>query len=475
MITILGNYLKRTDAINDSISAIFNKYSSLQYDVIYVDNCNNFYTYKEVAKQSGLKWLFIVFDERKECICNKEMLPCIRIRPILSFCYSAEYHSNFSLFKTAIKQDRILKFYPYCIASRILDNQLLWFKNIITATKPKLVIGEISWGTEYLFYEFCKQRNIRYRHLLNLPHINNKIVLFDADHSYASLAENLLGITDDKISESHNVSYYDLCNKLKEFNQSNKKVFLNVVLNLLNIKQQINDYRTNQLYHKIRFFVLKLYIIAEKILFNIFKPASNANEIIDRADGRNIIYFPLHIQPESTPDFVSIKYSNQLKLLNSILKSLPKSFVVAVKDHPNAISIRNIFFLLKLLNSKQLIFVKRKIRSQEIIKISACTASVAGTVALESISCKVPSIVFSNIFYNRSQFVSNARDIDEFVDLLRNIKSKDIYNDLNLSDFGINGFIHDPLIFNEVFELSNIQNISLLIDSYTTKYQAVHI
>ncbi|WP_300435897.1 hypothetical protein [Zoogloea sp.] len=435
-------------------------------DILYVDNFNNFYLYAEVARSSAHRWFFIVFSRDKAKECQRRGLSYHLMPRSMSLLVSDEYRKHESEYKKSIGRDRVLRHYPYEIARRIIDTQLTVFSGLVQRLNPKIVLGEISWANEHAFYRWSTRNGYRYRHILNLPLAKNKIVMFDDAHSYKSISENPETLND---SSEEEVSYYSLCEKLKKHNAAEKYSISRSVRNLFNVDGQLRDYRRNSFYYK-GYGIAK--IAYRKFYGRIRRSkayAATYDQLVTMVAGRKIIYMPLHIQPEATPDFVAEESNDQFEIAEKILAATDEGYVLVIKDHPNAFSIRDPFKLSRLLATGRVVYANRNISSSVIIKISYAVATIAGTAALEAISAGIPAIVFSDIFYSYSQFVYKVEDFSKLTSLLESFSSVNVFNDLHLDGFGVLGFVHDPTIFPEVTTPANIRCINTLIDRFIEK------
>lgn len=425
--------------------------------IFYVDNNNNFWLYLKLAVlREDQNWFFLIFDKSKEKYLVDRGINYSLFE--LSFRSTSDIdssHEGKTKYNLAIKNDRILRRLPKKISWFILRQQEVFFSNAVDCFKPDIILGEVSWGNEYIFSEHAKKKGVPYYHLLNLPLGENHVVAFDQKHSYESISKQI--IVDKK--DSYKISYMELCAGVRD----KRKNILGSIKRFIDIKSQFNDYRLNQLYWKGRLVIKQLYRS-----FDFLLSCNNLSldEAVIRSKGKKVIYFSLHVQPESTPDFVSPNLNDQLKILLRIVKDLNENEVLWVKDHPNAISIRNLVDVMKVVFNKDILFIKRKVPSSQILEYSDLTCSIAGTIALESISVGVPSIVFSEIFYNKSNFIKSVIDLNDFSFTKYTLlyETKDVNDDINISEIGVVGFIHDPEIFPFVLEEVNLIAIGSLID-----------
>ena len=358
-----------------------------------------------------------------------------------------------------VKSDRILKFYPYTKAKKLLESQAGFFYKVLKAEDPDLVLGEVSWANEFVFFQICSDNSIKYRKLLNLPLKENRVVGFDSEHSFNSIKDqkNL------PVNGNYTIDYQDLITGLAKHNL-NHSGFKRGISRLIDINSQINDYRLNQVYWKLRRCLKFGYSIFSKYFIDNKNITLESLEKISK--DKKIIYLSLHIQPEATPDFVSIENSDQLSLIEKLSDRLKDDEILVVKDHPVNISIRNVKKLKSLYERKNVTFLNRATPACDIINLATLVCSVAGTVSLEAINLNKPVIVFSNIFYNKSQFIESVNDINDFnykKDRLLERKVK-AYNDLSLEEYGVSAFMHDPEIFPNVLDDTNIRMLVDLVD-----------
>ncbi|MFS1935714.1 hypothetical protein [Vibrio splendidus] len=424
--------------------------------VLYVDNNNNFYLYLKMAKISNDDWHFLLFDKKKA-----KLLENNRIKYSLFNCFEkyTPYSLDTGLVSRVITADRILKFYPYLKAKKLLEAQASFFHEVLKKEKPELVLGEVSWANEFVFFQVSSDCNIKYRKLLNLPLRENRVVAFDSEHSFKSIDEqkNL------EVREAYTVDYQDLISGLQKHNLHHNG-FRKGLSRLLDINAQLNDYRLNQVYWKLRRGIKNLYSIYTRNFID------NNNIKIESLDyigeTKKIIYLSLHIQPEATPDFVSIENSDQLDLIEKISETLEYDEILVVKDHPVNISIRNIKKLKSLYKKNNVLFLDRATKASDIINKASLVCSVAGTVSLEAIDLNKPAIVFSNIFYNKSKFIESVDNMNDFSFTKDKLLSSGIkvYNDLFLEGYGVCAFIHDPEIFPSVLGDTNINMLVDLVD-----------
>lgn len=435
-------------------------------DILYVDNFSNFDLFIELAVRSPLSWFFIVYSRDKAVVCKRR-----GVRFFLMPRNSGLWRSHSLLLPVkavddSISRDRILRYFPRFVARNIIARQLKEFVEIVDNVKPLLVLGEISWANEHVFYNWCEANGFCYRHVLNLPLERNRVVLFDDEHSFSSLADNPSDIPGDVVDS---ISYYELCQRLRKHNSKATYSLASSIKNLVNVEAQLRDYRSISLYYKIHGAAK----IAYRLLCRALKLSKGYCDSLDqlkrRADGRRIVYMPLHIQPESTPDYVTRGTNDQFALAGEILDVLPDDCILVMKDHPNAFSLRNPFTLYSLMQKKNFVYLDRSVSSAGVIEVSHAVATVAGTAALEALNVGVRAMIFSNIFYSKSAYIYPIKSCSEIPAVLDEVIQSPVHNDLELSSYGVTAFVHDPSIFPDVLGEVNLATINRLLSRFVSK------
>jgi hypothetical protein len=420
--------------------------------IVYVDNFSNFHFYLNLAMHANcFKFHFVVFSEERYEACIEAGIDCDLIRWRLggesSRSTSVDLH-----FDIAIANDRLLRFIPRRAAKAILVRYLQQFEQVLDKVKPCLVVGEISWAVEYMFYLASEARGIRYRHILNLPLEKVRVVAFDAEHSMSSLAE----CTGSPAIQGPEISYAFLCGKVKQFNSKRRR------------DRQVrssSDYREK----KVLWVLSSMHYWSSKLLYGTaYKLLSRPLTSIHYDSRKIIVYFPLHVQPESTPDYVSPYYSDQLGLLRRISIQLGDECIILVKEHPNNFSPRSIAKFLGSSRCSNIVYVRSEVRAQALVEACDVVMTVAGTTALEAANIGKPSITFSNIFYNHFNGIFDGRsalDAGTLKSFLSRRLGQPVDHDVieKLKEFGVQGFMHDPRIVEKVVDRANLNAVTELL------------
>ena len=170
------------------------------------------------------------------------------------------------------------------------------------------------------------------------------------------------------------------------------KKYLNNLINTYSRRVE----SSNIIAHNNIFYLFKIFII--KRLRKFYYKYFLSKKSIDFLDNKNYFFYPIHVQPESSIDHLGNFYSNQLLIIKSIWKILPKNYILIIKDHIDY-GLQNISFYKEINKMDDVFFLKENINSQYIIENSKAVFSVSGTSCLEASLIK-KSFTFAKTFFN---------------------------------------------------------------------------
>lgn len=450
--------------------------------ILIIDNSNNMIFYEKIIKylykEYKLKVIFLTFSKRKKDYLDSKNIQAIYLKDINVEDSDIENKinkiensvENF-VFNQCFQNDRILKNFSYKKSQKILLDYSEKFFNVLEKYQVKLVFGEISWGVEYLFYNICKSKNINYIDPLNIYASSDlRLTFFDAQHSdrYMNTISNkqIEVNTNDIIEDRKNSDINDkLGNKLRNLGQ---RVWIDKINFLIRYRDPY-DYR----YHS----SLKKDTIKTKVykqFINLFQSFIYSNEKIEN---QKYYYMPLHIQPEATPDIVSLYYNDQVNIIKQVSKSLPHQTKLIVKEHPNGVGSRSMFELLKIAKIPNVILVRHTKSSKKLIENSLAVITIAGTAAIEARYLHKPVIVFSEIYFaTKLTHIYKCYDYNNLPSLLKKFKTEMNFKETKLNEFiewtygaSFDCYIYDPFIDPNILSDVNIQKFSKAISEYYAK------
>ena len=108
---------------------------------------------------------------------------------------------------------------------------------------------------------------------------------------------------------------------------------------------------------------------------------------------RRFAYFPLHVDPEASTMVLAPMHTDQLAAVEALVKSLPLSMDLVVKEHSPMLGLRPRGFYQRLARMPGVVLASPFENSLELMKRSAFTAVITGTAAWEALRLKRPVLI----------------------------------------------------------------------------------
>jgi hypothetical protein len=108
------------------------------------------------------------------------------------------------------------------------------------------------------------------------------------------------------------------------------------------------------------------------------------------------VFFPLHLEPESTTNVFSIFYDNQLEIIRTLSKALPARWLLAIKEHPNMKNSRAKGFYRTLQRLPNTLLVRPDEPGWKLVRACQLVATLSGTSGLEAAIIGKPVLVFGD-------------------------------------------------------------------------------
>lgn len=182
------------------------------------------------------------------------------------------------------------------------------------------------------------------------------------------------------------------------------------------------------------------------------------------------ILFPLHFEPESSLAYMSPANSNQIELIECILKALPDNKVLWVKEHPNQFGALNMKKWKDLRNKySNLRYVFGRESGRVLMKKSALVISISSSAGMDALLLGKNVIVLGDVFYKNfsgSLFCENISEMSKLLNrrdiyLFNNGKGHEAVEDL--CKFGQFSYEGDPQPSKTLFSQLNFNNLLLAI------------
>lgn len=444
--------------------------------VFYIDNGTNFVLFLKVAsalkRDCAARVVFVTLIQSRVALFESHGFEAIYLdlssarqkKPCNDTSQRiARIEERFSDFRLelGISQDRILRHFPRKKALGILLTAAKDFFDFVERYRPQLILGEVSWAIEYLFYYISADQGIRYRHILNVPGENLRITAFDDRHTLASALE--ASPSNDAALPIVDKSYAELCGDVKGFRSTTRYFLSNFRLNYSR-----NDYR-QFLFYRLRRPFFPIYKVLDRFFYRMFSAQAPSNPGTD-------ILFMLHIQPEATPDFVSPFYADQLALAHRLVRAMRSDQSLYIKDHPNTISLRNLLGWARLARHPRVRFLRRNVSGQDLYPRFGCVVSIAGTALAECSQLGVPALCFSDCYFREFPGVIDARQyaslsaaLSAAIELRAESETQTKLTNVRFSKIGFPGFIHDARVSPGVLDPTNIASIVTLVKHLLAK------
>lgn len=121
----------------------------------------------------------------------------------------------------------------------------------------------------------------------------------------------------------------------------------------------------------------------------------------DIPEAREIIFYPLHQEPEATLLYMSEYYANQVATIENILKSLTENQVLVVKEHPvdkGSLLLEKFWQLRRQYSG--LYYLPAEVHGRQVLARAARVVTLTSTVGWEAAALGKPVYVLGQIFYD---------------------------------------------------------------------------
>jgi len=319
---------------------------------------------------------------------------------------------------TSLASDRYLIHFSLPDRLTILGKEKQFWQNILSGYSPVAVINEaVAIEISEVLYIETKKRSIKYLGWLHNPIENYFYWMTTPMHG--SMDPSIFTKTPNP--ESIQIAR-DYCLKI----ESNYKPFyvrdLKSRFNLINILKDIWALGiTLKWQSKYASSKLKRYaIFGADHKFYLWRLTLPFRSIFKRYDDLNkcanfeIIFYPLHFEPEATLYYMAEYYSDQIGTIYNISKCLNLNQVLVVKEHPQqtGMLLTKGYQQLKAKNSN-LIFLPAEFNSQDIIRKSVAIITLTSTVGLEALALGKPVLIMGNIFYDCYRDLMKIKHFEE--------------------------------------------------------------
>ena len=388
-----------------------------------------------------------------------------------------------SYLDTSFFSDRFLGELNLDERNLLLQKSSSFWSKLFDTYKPLALLNEvIAIEFSEVMYIEARKRNIKYLAWLVSP-FKEKFFYWLSSPYHASLDPNIFSSKPSQISIEKSKEY---CNSIlssedgQPFYATNQKSRKKITRLLVFIKLLlIESYKR----FKIRDNIKKISIVFNnvtfykeqiKLYFNsfIYKYA-NINDIINY----EIVFYPLHYEPEASIIYFSEFHENQSGLIRNLTKCLKNNQLLVVKEHPQQ---PGMLLSKKYRNLKNrlsnLEYLPSEFKTKKLIELSSIIITQTSTAGWESLFFNKPVVVIGKVFYDKYKNINN---FTSFSNLRSDIKNSNLkVSDYDsIIDYSASMYEYccygNPYFFDDIYDKKNLDLLSnevvLKLNSYKFK------
>lgn len=400
------------------------------------------------------------------------------------FCFEEYFENNrdnFSdlidfEFQTSFLSDRFWSGLDMKIRRQILALEIEFIRNVFNSIKPDYLLNEVVAieFSEILEIE-AKKRGIQYLAWLVTPFKDRCFYWLDNPFNgeIKNLNEHIPSIEDEIFAKKFINDFREKEN-VKPFYAQKKIHLWSISFLLSNLKYIIITLVNFYYYIKCsNNKIFKKYYCGDfSQVFNYIQSCKNSlfyryNEI-DQINNFEIVFYPLHFEPEASIIYMSEFHEDQVSLIRNFSKCIGINQVLAVKEHPQQPGMLLTNKYIKLRNEiSNLIYLPANISTKNVISKASIVVTQTSTAGLEALILKKPVIVLGLISYNIVKGINLFKSFETLKKIIRT-KELTIVNDLDLIYY-ISRFYSlsqkGNIYFNKnIYNNENIINISKSIN-----------
>jgi hypothetical protein len=348
---------------------------------------------------------------------------------------------TFPYLEYSIGSDRFLRDYSHEDRLKVIKKVVTFWANIMDTYKPDFVMNEVvALEISEILYIESKKRGIEY--LATGVFAFENSFFFHSTPYTSEVSNRLLEVNP---SAEHKTIARNYINKIREGAAENphikvlrkSKDIRNLINKLRNLLRQISRvfFIKNKTVRQICYYQSLSYYLDEISYYINYTLRSNKYDKLSEINSdTEVVFYPLHYEPEATLYYLSPYYDNQFALIENVLKCMKENQVLVIKEHPAQAG----FLMQKHFRSLKRRFpnvkyLKADIRSLTVITRANYIFTLVSTAGFEAMCLEKPVIVFGKVYYNAYPGVNYCKTFEEVYDLLRG--HKDFNKSNELEDF----------------------------------------
>ena len=317
----------------------------------------------------------------------------------------------------------------------ILEQECKLFEKILDEVKPDfLIMAYTTLHHNELFYRICQARGVKIL-MFRESYLRDRWIIasndYSIDHTEYDVKHNF-----GSLSEIQN--YMKKYDATEQFSSYNKKLQNSKLKNLQSALRYLFSDNSNvkthfTYYGRTKFAVLRITLVNE-IKKKYREYFINKNLIRNIENKKPFIYFPLQPDPERSLLIGGALFTDQIKVITKIAKSLPNGYNLYVKEHHQMQhrGWRSISYYKQIMSLPNVTLIHPYVKFDHIIKRSSLVVAINSTSALEAGFYNKSSITMAKQEFSYLPFVHQIKTLQELPDAIKSsLKKKVNISDLN--------------------------------------------
>lgn len=338
---------------------------------------------------------------------------------------------------------------------RLYYTLLRYWEGVIEMYKPEAMVFPALPHSiyDYILYELARQKNIK-TVLFEGSVIGDRMLVSEDfrvgnPQLLSNSWRNLRGKVDISNLSLDVRKYYEkqrahtVSKTAPEFRQTTYKA-VEVLLSGRYSKAKIRERRQNTVIRSIKdlsFLKLLVRFFATRFGDNMKKEYTSLEASADVS--RDFVYVPLHYQPEQSTITQGDVFVDQRLMIEILSKTLPKDWLIYVKEHPyqwlargtSFFSLRPSGYYRSLVRLPNVRLVPVNTNTYELIRHAKTVATVAGAAAWEAVMQGKGALIFGYVWFQHGPGIFKASDVETSREAFKTIQSGHVVSEEELLAF----------------------------------------
>lgn len=351
----------------------------------------------------------------------------------VAFCFEEEYYNlipsgkdKFQNIETSFFSDRYFGKYNITERNDILSKEFAFWDKVFTTIKPSYVINEvIAIEIAEVMYIKAKEYKVEYLAWMVSP-FPDKLFYWLSNPFHASLNTEIFDCIPSKESYLQAQNYihrFLSANNFKPFYASNLQSRFSIKKNLEILFSYLKSLtlRITVKFAKKRIKVFKEYYgINNHSLTQLYLQLCSyiyKYDSIEAYKSYEIVFYPLHYEPEASIIYFSEFNEHQTALIRNISKCLKRNQILVIKEHPQQPGMLLSKEYRELKNRlSNIVFIPAEFSTRKIIEMSKIIVTQTSTAGWEAILLGKPVFVLGKVFYDKYKNINKFDGFEKLRD-----------------------------------------------------------